>query len=159
MHANPNARPPRPRCQAGTAPGARRLGHSTPPPAPIATTRDRHGAPLQVNWGGVFFRREEDQERAIRHRLADTIRARLEAIGADASELAGQLVDLTLQELVEDQDELLRRIGLEVLMANGRGDLWQLAYLQINVGNQYVLGDEIRFLLHEPRAGVGGDID
>jgi len=159
MHANPNARPPRPRCQAGTAPGARRLGHSTPPPAPIATTRDRHGAPLQVNWGGVFFRREEDQERAIRHRLADTIRARLEAIGADASDLAEQLVDLTWHEAIQNEDELLRRIGWDVFMANGSRDLWQLAYLQFNAGNQYRLGDELKFLLGQPRSDVGGDSD
>ena len=133
-------------CRQDTLHGGQRRHHVTGPTAPVVAACDGQGLPLHVEWAGVFFRREADQERARRHRRGDTIRAQLEAIGVEAVRFADQLVDLAWEEATDDQDDLMRRIAMGVLLANGRQDLWQLSYLEFNRGNQYVLGDEQRFL-------------
>lgn len=132
-------------------PGAERRRHSEAPIALTVTARDGRAAPIQIEWEGVFFRREDDQERAQRGRRADSLRAQIAAIAVDARRFADRLIDLTWEEANAEQDEVMRRIGW-LLVSNGRQDLWQLAYLEFNRDNSYVLGDEVRFLLGQPPA-------
>jgi hypothetical protein len=85
---------------------------------------------------------------ASRISITEQIRTRA---GEDILRLANELVNKELEEVVEHEDDLMRRIGW-ILVSNGHQDLWQLVYLEFIRGSAYVLGDEARFLLHEPAA-------
>jgi hypothetical protein len=132
------------------------LAHARPlksePVVPvIPATRDRNGQPIEIEWGGVFFRKDEDQERALRARREDVVRDTIRTqAGSAVLRLANELVDLACLAAVDNEDDVLRRIGW-MLVTNGRQDLWQLAYLEANRGSCYLVGDEVRFLLNEPR--------
>ena len=118
------------------------------PVTPI--TRDRNGQPIEIEWGGVFFRKEENQERALRARREDVVRDTIRTqAGPTVLRLANELVDMACLTAVDEQNDLLQRIGW-MLVTNGRKDLWQLAYLEAIRGSSYVVGDEVKFLLNEP---------
>jgi hypothetical protein len=87
----------------------------------------------------------EQQRRQHEREVRDVLRA----MGVE--QLGNELINLTWQDAIEHEDDLLRRIGW-ILVGNGQQALWQLVYLEAFEGCQYVLGDEGRFLLHQPRA-------
>jgi len=121
-------------------------------PAVITTMRDHRGESLQIDQDGVFFRREHDQDLARRQRQGDALRTQIRTrAGGNVLRLANELVNLAWSEAIDEQLTLLRQVGW-MLVANGRQDLWRLAYLEFNRDSLYVVGDERRFLLGQPTA-------
>src|SRR5205823_8182162 len=82
----------------------------------------------------------------------DAIRRQLRGLGGDGvCALADELVELAWFAANDEQETLLRSIGW-ILVTNARQDLWRLVYLESQRGSSYVVGDEVRFLLHQPSA-------
>src|SRR5690242_9170798 len=77
-----------------------------------------------------------------RQRREDELRDVLRAAGLER--IVNELLNLAWQSAVDEQDDLLRRIGW-ILVNNGHQDLWQLVYLEAIRDCTYVLGDECRF--------------